>query len=202
MLQRPCVIKIICFHHILHRCSHPRCSMYQLASSSDKVTKRRWSLKQAIMSQPEWKITMSWLPWLMVFVASKWIWFLGQTKIDQKLFYIHRPPAYTWNAEVCKWLAWVLKQSFFIFFPCSSHSLLEKIATKGTGAIADSASVPEYLEATNMTSAMPNSPWESREMQDSPKMLQNHTSNTFESFNPYYSDIFWFLNVCPEEQCI
>lgn len=35
-----------------------------------------------------------------------------------------------------------------IFFPCSSHSLLEKIATKETGAIADSASVPEYLEAT------------------------------------------------------
>lgn len=46
-----------------------------------------------------------------------------------------------------------------VILPCSSHSLLEKIATKGTGAIADSASVPEYLEATNMTSAMPNSPW-------------------------------------------
>ena len=26
-----------------------------------------------------------------------------------------------------------------------------------------------------------------------------HTSNTFQSFNPYHSDIFWLLNACPQK---
>lgn len=191
MLQRPCVIKNICFHHILHRCSHPRCSMYQLASSSDKVTKRRWSLKQAIMSQPEWKTTIGWLPWLMVFVASKWIWFLGQTKIDQKLVYIHGMLRFASGWLGC----WKSHSSLFQPFPAGKDCYQRN---RSNSWQRFSSWIPWGNKYDICNAKLSLGQGRCKIQHHAPK----HTSNTFESFNPYYSDIFWFLNVCPEEQCI
>lgn len=201
MLQRPCVIKIICFHHILHRCSHPRCSMYQLASSSDNVTKRRWSLKQAIMSQPEWKITIGWLPWLMVFVASKWIWFLGQTEMIKKVsLYTSATCIYMecWGLQVVGLgIETVIFHLFSLFqpFPAGKDCYQRN---RSNSWQRFSSWIPWGNKYDICNAKLSLGQGRCKIQHHVPK----HTSNTFESFNPYDSDILWFLNVCPEEQCI